>query len=124
MRPEVAYQSLVTRRRFVVVDVETTPSDDGVRVISIGLVPHIPDQTTRSRKRTVKATQSVGARSWLLDPGAPIETASTHGITDADVAGCPKSPTSPTTSPTRSAGWDYQAKACSSPTTQSQTYVR
>lgn len=36
-RPEVALAALTAGVRFVVLDVETTPSNDGDRIVSVGL---------------------------------------------------------------------------------------
>lgn len=62
-------------------DVETTPSDDGDRVLSIGVVT-----CTVTSGGSVAVT---GTLDLLCDPGVPIENRWFHGIRDADVAGKP-----------------------------------
>lgn len=73
MRADLSYAALTRNARFVAVDVETTDSDEGVHVISVGVVPWA-------------GGQSRGAFELFANPGCPIETTWIHGITDDDVA--------------------------------------
>jgi DNA polymerase III epsilon subunit-like protein len=72
-RPEVAFAALTDRVRFVVVDVETTPSDGGDRIVSVG----IAQLTGRGPLGTPV--------EWRCNPGVRIENTRIHRITDADV---------------------------------------
>ena len=74
-RPEVAFAALTDRVRFVVLDVETTPSDGGDRIVSVGIV----QLTGRGPVGTPV--------EWRCNPGVRIENTRIHRITDADVAG-------------------------------------
>jgi DNA polymerase III epsilon subunit family exonuclease len=69
-----AFELLCESRTAVVVDVETCPSPDGNRIISIAAV-------------TCRNGRTRGTWSTLLDPGVPITNSKYHGLTDADVAG-------------------------------------
>jgi DNA polymerase III epsilon subunit-like protein len=72
-----ASSSALTRRvRFIVLDLEWTPSDTGTRVIQFGYAVYIPGEKVRP-----------AAKGWYIDPGCPIENAYHHGIRDQDVAG-------------------------------------
>jgi DNA polymerase III epsilon subunit-like protein len=72
--PEVAFAALTDRVRFVVLDVETTPSDGGDRIVSVGLAQ-------------LAGRGPVGTPvEWRCNPGVRIENTRIHRITDADVA--------------------------------------
>ena len=61
-------------------DAETTGTDPAAdRIVSLAVVRVAPDGTRSTR-------------SWRLNPGVPIGASATavHGITDADVADCPR----------------------------------
>jgi DNA polymerase III epsilon subunit-like protein len=74
-RPEVALAALTAGVRFVVLDVETTPSDDGDRIVSVGVV-----QVDGRGQRLAAPVE------WRCNPGVRIENTRIHRITDADVA--------------------------------------
>ncbi len=63
--------------RFVVLDVETAPADDGDRVIQFGHTVLIPDLSPRPS----------AAQEFFVDPGVAIENTHQHGIDDSQVAG-------------------------------------
>lgn len=69
-----AYKVLCESRPLVVLDVETTPADDGDHIISIAAATW-----RHGRQRSVW--------SKLIDPGVPITNSQFHGLTDTDVAG-------------------------------------
>jgi len=75
-RPEVTLAALTTGVRFVVVDVETTPADDGDHILSVGVV-----------QVAGHGAQLATPVEWRCDPGVRIENTRVHGLTDADVAG-------------------------------------
>ncbi len=75
-RPEVALAALTAGVRFVVVDVETTPADDGDHILSVGVV--------QIDGHGLPLAPPV---EWRCDPGVRIENTRDHGLTDADVAG-------------------------------------
>lgn len=58
MRADLSYAALTRNARFVAVDVETTDSDEGVHVISVGVVPWA-------------GGQSRGAFELFATPAAP-----------------------------------------------------
>ncbi len=65
---------------FACLDAETTGTDPAAdRIVSLAVVRVAPDGTRSTR-------------SWRLNPGVPIGASATavHGITDADVADCPR----------------------------------
>jgi DNA polymerase III epsilon subunit-like protein len=72
---DVALAALTSGVRFCVLDVETTTSETGNRIVSVGIVQ-------------VDGHGSELARPiyWLCNPGCAIETAYIHSITDDDVA--------------------------------------
>lgn len=71
-----AFDLLCAQHTFVVLDVETCPSEDGYRVVSIAAV------TCRNgRQRSTWTTN--------IDPGVPITNSWIHGLTDDDVVGAP-----------------------------------
>ncbi len=70
---EVALRALTRSTRWVVLDVETTNSDDGKHVLSVGITQWRQDPT---------ANQAVPAPvEWFVDPGCAIENTRIHGIT-------------------------------------------
>jgi DNA polymerase III epsilon subunit-like protein len=74
--PAIGRVRLARGVRFAVLDVETTPSDTGEHVVSVGLV----HWTTRGPS---------ASHEWFADPGVPIENERYHGINDAMAAGKP-----------------------------------
>lgn len=76
LRPEVALAGLTDRVRFVVLDVETTTSDGGDRIVSGGVV-----------QVSGRGAALVEPIEWFCPPGVPIENTHFHGVTEADVAG-------------------------------------
>lgn len=66
-------------RPLACIDEETTgPDPESDRIVDFAVVKLMPDGRRESR-------------SWRINPGCPIppEATAIHGITDADVAGCP-----------------------------------
>lgn len=78
LRRDVALASLTARTRFVVLDVETTPSETGDRVVSVGAV-----QVDGRGQRRAEPIE------WLCQPGVPVENTRVHGLTDTDLLGHP-----------------------------------
>ncbi|WP_194290596.1 3'-5' exonuclease [Modestobacter roseus] len=74
-RPEVALAALTAGVRFVVLDVETTPSDDGDHIVAVGIV-----QVDGHGKALAEPIE------WRCNPGVRIENTRVHRLTDADVA--------------------------------------
>ena len=72
---EVAMRALTRNTRWVVLDIETTPADDGQHVVSIGINQWRMDPTT--------AQPTPGPVEWFVDPGVPIENTRIHHITAA-----------------------------------------
>jgi DNA polymerase-3 subunit epsilon len=73
-------KNLTLTRPLVVLDLETTAVDPKTaRIVEIGCTKYTPEHTPDSRTRRV-------------NPGIPIpaEATAIHGITDADVADCPR----------------------------------
>lgn len=77
MRSDIALAGLTEGIRFVSVDVETTPSDAGTRIISVGVVPWSHGGGTG------KGTE------FLVNPGVPIENTHIHGLANDTVANEP-----------------------------------
>jgi len=75
-RANVSYDDLLAQARFVVLDTETCPSEDGNRIVSIGAV-------------VWRNGRQVRVYDQLVNPGVPITNADIHGITDDDVVGAP-----------------------------------
>jgi DNA polymerase III epsilon subunit-like protein len=71
-----SFLTLTRGVRFVVLDLEWTPSDTGLRIVQFGHAVYIPGENVRP-----------AAKGWYIDPGCPIENAYQHGIRDQDVAG-------------------------------------
>jgi DNA polymerase III epsilon subunit-like protein len=71
-----AYRLLCDAGTFVVIDVETCPSADGDRIVSIAAV-------------TVRQGQHRGVWATLVNPGVPITNSHIHHLTDTDVADAP-----------------------------------
>lgn len=69
-----AFKLLCEQHTFVVIDVETCPSDDGNRIVSIAVT-------------TVRQGRRRSTWSTLVDPGVPITNSHHHNLTDEDVAG-------------------------------------
>ncbi len=70
---QVAMRALTRNTRWVVLDIETTPSDDGQHVVSIGINQWRMDAT--SEQPTPHPIE------WFVDPGVPIENTRIHHIT-------------------------------------------
>lgn len=70
---EVALRRLTRRTRWVVLDVETTNSDQGKRILSVGINHWRMDPTTS--QPTPPPTE------WWVDPGVPVENTRIHHIT-------------------------------------------
>lgn len=70
---EVAMRALTRNTRWVVLDIETTPSDDGQHVVSIGINHWRMDPTTEQ--------PTPSPVEWFVDPGVPIENTRFHHIT-------------------------------------------
>lgn len=70
---EVAMRALTRNTRWVVLDLETTPSDDGQHVVSIGINHWRMDPTTEQ--------PTPSPVEWFVDPGVPIENTRFHHIT-------------------------------------------
>jgi DNA polymerase III epsilon subunit-like protein len=71
-----AYRLLSEGATFVVIDIETCPSDEGHRVVSIAAVP-------------VRMGQRRGLWARHVNPGVPITNSHQHHLTDDDVADAP-----------------------------------
>jgi DNA polymerase III epsilon subunit-like protein len=72
--PDVALAALTHGVRFCVCDLETTTSESGDRVVSVGIV-----QVNGRGKELAPPVY------WLCDPGCKIENTRIHGIKDSDV---------------------------------------
>jgi DNA polymerase III epsilon subunit-like protein len=70
---EIAMRPLTRNTRWVVIDIETTPSDDGQQVVSIGINQWRTDATTEQ--------PTPGPVEWFVDPGVIIENTRVHHIT-------------------------------------------
>ncbi|MCO8128522.1 3'-5' exonuclease [Acidimicrobiia bacterium EGI L10123] len=73
---DAAFDVLCAAHTFVVIDVETCPSPEGERIVSIAAAT-----SRRGRVRSIWST--------TIDPGVPITNSWIHGLTDTDVAGAP-----------------------------------
>jgi DNA polymerase III epsilon subunit-like protein len=74
-RPELALATLTSGVRFVVLDTETTPSEGGNRILSLGAVQ------VDGRGGTELGPEVY----WLCNPGRRVENSYIHSLTDADV---------------------------------------
>jgi DNA polymerase III epsilon subunit-like protein len=72
---DVALRRLTRATRWVVLDVETTNSDSGKHVVSVGVHQWRNDPTD--------AQPTPAPTEWFIDPGVPIENTRIHGITNA-----------------------------------------
>ncbi len=70
---EVALRRLTRRTRWVVLDVETTNSDQGKRILSVGINQWRMDPTT--------SQPTPAPTEWWVDPGLPVENTRIHHIT-------------------------------------------
>lgn len=75
---QVALRALTRNTRWVVLDIETTNSDDGQRVLSIGINQWRLDPT--------QAQPTPGPVEWFVEPGVPIENTRVHHITAKTLA--------------------------------------
>jgi DNA polymerase III epsilon subunit family exonuclease len=71
-----AYQLLCEQHTLVVIDIETTPADDGDHIVQLAAVT-----VRQGRIRRTYATE--------INPGVPITNSQFHNLTDADVAEAP-----------------------------------
>ncbi|MBK5224341.1 MAG: 3'-5' exonuclease [Acidimicrobiia bacterium] len=69
-----AFTLLCESHTFVVIDVETCPSDDGNRIVSIAAA-------------TIRRGRQRGMWSTLVNPGVPITNSRYHDLADDDVSG-------------------------------------
>jgi DNA polymerase III epsilon subunit-like protein len=74
---DVALRRLTRLTRWVVLDVETTNSDTGKHVVSVGIHQWRNDPT--DTQPTPKPIE------WFIDPGVRIENTRIHGITNASL---------------------------------------